>query len=83
MWFERFVIIATTLAREFTPANWGYFTPTAVDVLTFVGTIGMFLTLFLLFMRYLPMIAITEVKGITPQADPHHPLGGARHGGHV
>ncbi|WCJ57831.1 polysulfide reductase NrfD [Fontisphaera persica] len=82
MWFERFVIIATTLAREFMPSNWGYFIPTWVDILTFVGTFGLFLTLFLLFMRFLPMIAISEVKGITPQADPHHPLGGAREGGH-
>lgn len=81
MWFERFVIIATTLAREFMPANWGYFIPTYVDILTFVGTFGLFLTLFLLFMRFLPMIAICEVKGVTPQADPHHPLGGARKGG--
>jgi molybdopterin-containing oxidoreductase family membrane subunit len=82
MWFERFVIIATTLAREFMPSNWGYFSPTYVDILTFVGTIGLFLTLFLLFMRFLPMIAICEVKGITPQADPHHPPGvkeGGRH----
>jgi len=82
MWFERFVIIATTLAREFMPANWGYFSPTMVDILTFVGTFGLFMTLFLLFMRFLPMIAICEVKGITPQADPHHPLGGAGKGGH-
>ncbi|MCX8157894.1 MAG: polysulfide reductase NrfD [Verrucomicrobiae bacterium] len=82
MWFERFVIIATTLAREFMPSNWGYFIPTKVDILTFVGTFGLFLTLFLLFMRFLPMIAISEVKGITPQADPHHPLGGAKEGGH-
>jgi len=82
MWFERFVIIATTLAREFMPSNWGYFIPTWVDIWTYLGTMGMFMTLFLLFMRYLPMIAICEVKGVTPQADPHHPLGGAKPGGH-
>jgi Ni/Fe-hydrogenase subunit HybB-like protein len=82
MWFERFVIIATTLAREFMPSNWGYFIPTQVDIWTFIGTFGLFLTLFLLFMRFLPMIAISEVKGVTPQANPHHPLGGAKHGGH-
>jgi molybdopterin-containing oxidoreductase family membrane subunit len=40
--------------------------------LTFVGTFGIFLSLFLLFMRFLPMIAISEVKGVTPEADPHH-----------
>jgi molybdopterin-containing oxidoreductase family membrane subunit len=81
MWFERFVIIATTLARDFIPSNWGYFIPTWVDIWTFVGTFGMFLTLFLLFLRFLPVIAISEVKGVTPQGDPHHPLGGAREGG--
>jgi Ni/Fe-hydrogenase subunit HybB-like protein len=82
MWFERFVIVIISLHREFLPANWGYYSPTWVDVLTFVGTFGFFLALFLLFMRFLPMIAISEVKGVTPQADPHHPLGGAKHGGH-
>jgi molybdopterin-containing oxidoreductase family membrane subunit len=82
MWFERFVIIATTLAREFMPSNWGYFIPTWVDVFTFVGTFGLFLSLFLLFVRFLPVLAISEVKGVTPQADPHHPLGGAKIGGH-
>ncbi len=82
MWFERFVIVVTSLHRDFLPANWGYYSPTIVDVLTFVGTFGLFFTLFLLFMRFLPMIAISEVKAITPQADPHHPLGGAKEGGH-
>ena len=78
MWFERFVIIVISLHRDFLPANWGYFKPTWVDICTFVGTFGLFFTLFLLFMRFLPMIAIAEVKGVTPQADPHHPLGGAK-----
>ena len=82
MWFERFVIIVTSLHRDYLPSNWGYFTPTWVDILTFVGSFGLFFTLFLLFMRFLPMIAISEVKGVTPQADPHHPLGGAKVGGH-
>ena len=45
----------------------------------YLGTFGLFFTLFLLFIRFLPMIAISEVKGVTPQADPHHPLGGAKH----
>jgi molybdopterin-containing oxidoreductase family membrane subunit len=81
MWFERFVIIVISLHREFLPANWGYFAPTWVDICTFIGTFGLFFTLFLLFLRFLPMIAISEVKGVTPQADPHHPLGGAKSGG--
>jgi Ni/Fe-hydrogenase subunit HybB-like protein len=78
MWFERFVIIVTSLHRDYMPSNWAYFIPTWVDIWTFAGTFGLFLTLFLLFMRFLPMIAISEVKGVTPQADPHHPLGGAK-----
>ncbi len=82
MWFERFVIVITTLAREFLPANWGYYTPTWVDICTYLGTFGLFFTFFLLFMRFLPIVAIAEVKGVTPQADPHHPLGGAKEGGH-
>jgi Ni/Fe-hydrogenase subunit HybB-like protein len=82
MWFERFVIIVTSLHRDYMPSNWGMYYPTWVDVMTFVGTFGLFMTLFLIFMRFLPMIAISEVKGVTPQADPHHPLGGAKTGGH-
>jgi molybdopterin-containing oxidoreductase family membrane subunit len=53
-----------------------------VDICTYLGTFGLFFTFFLLFMRFLPVIAIAEVKGVTPQADPHHPLGGAKEGGH-
>jgi len=64
MWFERFVIIVTSLHRDFLPSSWGYFRPTWVDMCTFAGTIGLFLTLFLLFARFLPMIAISEVKGV-------------------
>jgi molybdopterin-containing oxidoreductase family membrane subunit len=64
MWFERFVIIATSLTRDFLPSSWGEFHPTWVDMATFLGTFGLFLTLFLLFARFLPMIAISEVKGV-------------------
>jgi Ni/Fe-hydrogenase subunit HybB-like protein len=81
MWFERFVIIVISLHRDFLPSSWGYYLPTWVDVTTFVGTFGLFFTMFLLFMRFLPMVAISEVKGVTPQADPHHPAGGAKEGG--
>jgi Ni/Fe-hydrogenase subunit HybB-like protein len=77
MWFERFVIIVLGLHREFLPSNWGYYHPTWVDVCTYLGTFGLFFTMFLLFMRFLPIIAISEVKGVTPQSDPHHPAGGA------
>jgi Ni/Fe-hydrogenase subunit HybB-like protein len=78
MWFERFVIVVTSLHRDYLPSSWGYYSPTRVDILTFVGTFGLFMTLFLLFIRYLPTIAISEAKGVTPQADPHHKLGGAK-----
>ncbi len=64
MWFERFVIIVTSLHRDGLPSSWGYFTPTFVDVLTFVGSFGVFFTLFLLFLRFLPMVAMAEVKGV-------------------
>jgi molybdopterin-containing oxidoreductase family membrane subunit len=64
MWYERFVIIGTSLHRDFLPSSWGYFQPTYVDICTFIGTFGLFLTLFLLFLRFLPMIAISEVKGV-------------------
>ena len=68
-----------SLHRDFLPSNWGYYKPTWVDISTFLGTFGLFFTLFLLFIRFLPLIAISEVKGVIPQADPHHPLGGAKH----
>ena len=71
MWFERFVIIVTTLPRMWLPGDWKVYYPSAVDVFTFVGTIGMFMTLFSLFLRFLPCINIAEVKWTLPQADPH------------
>ena len=72
MWFERYVIIVTTLERHLTPGSWRVFHPTWVDIVTFIGTFGFFMMNFLLFLRFLPVIAIAEVKGVTPQADPHH-----------
>ena len=66
MWFERFVITVTSLSRDFLPSSWGYFTPTLVDVLMFVGSFGLFFTLFLLFCRFLPMVAMAEVKSVLP-----------------
>jgi Ni/Fe-hydrogenase subunit HybB-like protein len=78
MWFERFVIIVTSLHRDFLPSSWGYYRPTMVDILTFAGTFGLFLTLFLLFLRFVPLVAIAEVKSVIPQGDPEHPLGAAK-----
>lgn len=73
MWFERFVIIPTTLARDFLPGQWGYYSPSTTEKLMFAGTFGMFMMLFLLFIRFLPVIAMSEVKGVLPQSDPHFP----------
>jgi molybdopterin-containing oxidoreductase family membrane subunit len=72
MWYERFVIVTTSLHRDFLPSSWGYFEGTWIDVFTYVGTMGFFLFMFLLFLRYVPMVAIAEVKGVLPEADPHH-----------
>lgn len=72
MWFERFVIIVTTLTRDFLPGAWDLFHPTWIDIWTFVGTFGFFMMNFLLFLRFLPVIAIGEVKGVLPQSDPHY-----------
>jgi molybdopterin-containing oxidoreductase family membrane subunit len=73
MWFERFVIIVTSLHRDFLPSSWGYFTPTFWDVSCLVGSFGLFFTMFCLFVRFLPMVATAEVKTVLPQADPHGP----------
>ena len=68
MWFERYVIVVSSLSRDYLPSSWGYYAPTAIDVLTFVGSFGLFFTLFLLFCRYIPMVAMAEVKTVMPQA---------------
>ncbi|MCB9831121.1 MAG: polysulfide reductase NrfD [Planctomycetes bacterium] len=72
MWFERFVITVTSLSRDFLPSSWAYFKPTTIDILTFTGSFGLFFSLFLLFCRFLPVVAISEVKAVMPQAHPHH-----------
>ena len=77
MWFERFVIIVTSLHRDYLPSAWGYFSPTIVDIGIYMGSFGLFFTLFLLFLRWLPMIAMAEVKAALPNAHPHHHHHGA------
>jgi molybdopterin-containing oxidoreductase family membrane subunit len=72
MWFERFVIIVTSLHRDFLPSSWSYFRPTIWDISTFLGSFGLFFTLFCLFVKALPMVAISEVKSVMPEANPHH-----------
>jgi Ni/Fe-hydrogenase subunit HybB-like protein len=64
MWLERFVIIVVSLSRDFTPSIWGMYTPTRWDWMTYAGSIGLFLTLFYLFLRFLPMISIVEVRSL-------------------
>ncbi len=71
MWFERFVIIVTSLHRDFLPSSWDYFKPTIFDIGTFAGSFGLFFTLFLIFLRFLPMISMSEVKAVLSQAHPH------------
>lgn len=71
MWFERFVIIVTSLHRDFLPSSWGMYYPTWVDILQLIGSFGLFFTLFFLFLRYLPIVALSEVKAILPEAQPH------------
>ena len=79
MWFERFVIVVTSLSADFLPSSWDYFSPTWVDVGMLFGSFGLFFTLFLLFLRFLPMISITEIKAVLPQADPHYHNGNGKH----
>ena len=66
MWFERFVITVTSLHRDFIPANWGNYAWSFWDTAILVGSFGMFLTLFLLYLRFIPAISIAEVKTVLP-----------------
>ena len=67
MWFERFVIIVSSLDRSFLPSTWQSFSPTFWDLATLAGSFGLFLTLFCLFVRYLPIVAMSELKTVLPQ----------------
>ncbi|HEY0796734.1 MAG TPA: NrfD/PsrC family molybdoenzyme membrane anchor subunit [Acidisarcina sp.] len=71
MWFERFVIVVTSLYRDFLPSSWGTYKATRWDYMTFIGTMGLFTTLFLLFVRFLPMIPMSEIRMMLPQAKVH------------
>ena len=68
MWFERFVIIASTLARDYLPSSWSYYSATWVEVGLFIGTLGLFSTCFMIFTRIAPVVAIAEVKSILKNA---------------
>ena len=73
MWFERFIIIVSSLQRDFLPSAWASYRPTSIEIATFVGTLGLFFTLFLLFCRFVPVIAIAEIKGVLRPAHGSHP----------
>jgi molybdopterin-containing oxidoreductase family membrane subunit len=64
MWFERFVIVVSSLQRDYLPSSWAGYTPTSIELITLAGSFGLFFTCFLLFCRFVPVIAIGEIKGI-------------------
>ena len=69
MWLERFVIVVTSLHRDFLPSSWGMYQPDVLGLVArYVGTIGLFLTLLFLFLRFLPMISIFEMRTLLPEA---------------
>jgi molybdopterin-containing oxidoreductase family membrane subunit len=68
MWLERFVIIVTSLHRDYLPSSWGMYRPTGWDWSTYLGTIGLFFTLLFVFLRLLPAISIFEVRTLLPEA---------------
>jgi len=72
MWFERFVIIVTSLSRDFLPSSWAYYKPTLIDAGILIGSFGLFFTLLLLFTKTLPVVSIVEVKAVIKGAQPTH-----------
>jgi molybdopterin-containing oxidoreductase family membrane subunit len=75
MWLERFIIVVTSLSRDYVPSSWGMYYPTIWDWATYIGTIGLFLCLLFIFVRLLPMISIFEMQTILPEAkvkEEHH-----------
>jgi len=64
MWFERFVIIVTSIHRDYIPSSWAMYSPTWVEISFFLGSIGLFSTAFLIFAKLFPVIAMAEVKHI-------------------
>jgi molybdopterin-containing oxidoreductase family membrane subunit len=69
MWLERFVIVVISLTRDATPSAWGRYIPTRWDWATYTGTIGLFLTLLFLFIRFLPMISMSEVRVLVHETE--------------
>ena len=67
MWFERFVIIVTSLHRDFLPSSWASYFPTSIEIATLVGSFGLFFTCFLIFVRVFPTLSMAEVKHTLPK----------------
>jgi Ni/Fe-hydrogenase subunit HybB-like protein len=93
MWFERFVIIATTLARDYLPSSWSLYSPTWVEIGIFMGSLGLFFTCYLIFSRVAPVVAVAEIKsilktsgnqyrGVSHHHDDHEEVGHDSHGHH-
>lgn len=77
MWFERFVIVVTSLSRDFLPSSWAYYKPTLTDAGLLIGSFGFFFTLLLIFIRTMPVVSIAEIKAVSPGAQPtRHEKGG-------
>jgi molybdopterin-containing oxidoreductase family membrane subunit len=79
MWLERFIIIPVSLSRDFLPSSWGMYYPSFWDWSTFIGTLGLFVSLLFLFIRVLPMISIFEVRTLLPESK----VEGGKGGGHA
>jgi Ni/Fe-hydrogenase subunit HybB-like protein len=73
MWLERFVIIVTSLHRDFLPSSWGIYHGSKWDWSVFIGTLGLFMALLFLFIRFLPMISIFEMRTLVPEAQLKEP----------
>jgi Ni/Fe-hydrogenase subunit HybB-like protein len=83
MWFERFVIIASTLQRDYVPSSWADYSPTWVEIGMFIGTMGIFMTLYLVFTRIAPVVAIAEVKSILKSSGDQYVGAKAQHHKHA
>jgi molybdopterin-containing oxidoreductase family membrane subunit len=75
MWLERFVIVVISLHQDFIPASWGMYKPTIVDIGMFTGTMGLFGTAFLLFLKFVPAVALAEVKELRYETELAHSHG--------
>jgi molybdopterin-containing oxidoreductase family membrane subunit len=76
MWMERFIIIVTSLERDYLPSSWTEYAPTLVEIATLLGSFGLFFTCFLLFCRFFPVIAMAEVKGVLAGNHGNHEISG-------